>query len=238
MLYSSTVTLSIIMPCFNEENTVIEIIRKVLAQDLVTELIIVNDGSTDRTLDNIKKIFDPRIKLLSNSKNYGKGYSVRQGIKLASGDIIGIQDADLEYDPREYTRLVKPIVENHADVVFGTRFQMYEGTRILYYSHYIANRFLTNITNIFTNLNMSDMETCYKFFSREAIKTITLKQNKFGIEPEIAIKLAANNFRFFEVPISYNGRTYQEGKKIKFKDGIFAIWVIVKEGIYSKIKIR
>jgi glycosyltransferase involved in cell wall biosynthesis len=227
---------TIVMPCFNEEHTIYEIIKRVLKEDCVGELIIVDDGSTDGTLRNIEKIRNKRVSVLKNKKNFGKGYSVRRGIEVAQFPIIGIQDADLEYSPKDYEKLIRPIIDMDADVVYGSRFRTIEATKLLYFSHYLANKFLTFLTNIFTNLNLSDMETCLKFFRTSAIRSVKLKENKFTIEPELTIKLALKKFIFYEVPITYVGRKYSEGKKIKFKDGILAIFCIFKYGIGLRIR--
>ena len=229
---------SIIMPCFNEEHTIEEIIKRVLRQKCVGELIIVDDGSTDGTLRNIRKIKNKKIILKKNQKNFGKGYSVRLGIEVARFPIIGIQDADLEYNPKDYEKLIRPIISMNADVVYGSRFRTIEATRLLYFSHYLANKFLTFLTNIFTNLNLSDMETCLKFFKASAIKSVVLKENTFTIEAELTIKLALKKFIFYEVPVTYIGRRYSEGKKIKFKDGILAIICIFKYGIGLRVRGR
>lgn len=227
---------TIVMPCFNEELTIGEIIKRVLREECVGELIIVDDGSTDETLRNIEKIRNKRVRVLKNKKNSGKGYSIRRGIEIARFPIIGIQDADLEYNPKDYEKLIRPIIDMDADVVYGSRFHSTEATKLLYFSHYIANKFLTFLTNIFTNLNLSDMETCLKFFRTSAIRSVKLKENRFTIEPELTIKLALKQFVFYEVPITYIGRKYSEGKKIKTKDGILAIFCIFKYGIGLRIR--
>ena len=230
----NTNLVSIIMPCFNEETTIRSIVRQVLAQPCVGELIIVDDCSSDSSYKILKSIQNQKIVLSRNSKNLGKGSCIIYGIKRASMPIIGIQDSDLEYNPINYKDLIQPIIDDRADVVYGSRFKSGTGTRILYYWHFVANKLLTNFCNIFTNLNMSDMETCFKFFRTDKIKLLRLREKGFGIEPEITIKLAALNCRFYEIPISYDGRTYSEGKKIRFKDGIYAIYAILFYGITSK----
>jgi len=230
----SKVKVTIVMPCFNEDKTIREIVYRVLSQTYVSELIVIDDCSTDSSLEKLLSIKSKKLIILRNASNFGKGYSIIKGISIAKGDIVGIQDADLEYSPESYPHLIRPIIENKADVVYGTRFHVREATRLVYYWHYIANKFLTNLCNVFTNLNMSDMETGSKFFSKEAISSVNLKERKFGIEPEITIKLAARKLRFYEVPISYDGRTYEEGKKISFRDGLYAIFAIFKYGFYVK----
>jgi glycosyltransferase involved in cell wall biosynthesis len=226
------------MPCFNEEHTIEEIIKRVLRQQCVGELIIVDDGSTDGTLKSIEKIRNKRIILKKNQKNFGKGYSVRLGIEAARFPIIGIQDADLEYNPKDYQKLIRPIIEMNADVVYGSRFRTIEATRLLYFSHYLANKFLTFLTNIFSNLNLTDMETCFKFFRASVIKSVVLRENRFTIEPELTIKLALKKFIFYEVPVTYIGRRYSDGKKIKFKDGVLAVFCIFRYGIGLRIRGR
>ena len=222
--------LSILIPCFNEVNT----IKKVLAEIDVSysaekEIIIIDDCSTDGTRELLKKLnTNDQFKIVFHEKNYGKGFALRSGLKEVSGDIILIQDADLEYDPKDYNNLLVPFKDSDADVVYGSRFLGYRYNRLHYFSHYIANKILTFICNIFTNLNMTDMETGYKVFRKEVIQSIEIEEKSFGVEPEITIKLAKKGFKFFEVPISYNGRTYLEGKKITAKDGFIALICIFK----------
>jgi glycosyltransferase involved in cell wall biosynthesis len=228
--------LSIIIPAFNEEKTILKLLDKVLSVELKNikkEIIIINDCSTDKTkeivLDFIKNNKNQDIKIISNNTNKGKGYSLNKGIKNANGDIIIFQDADLEYDPQEYKILIKPIIDGFADVVYGSRFQGSKPHRILFFWHTIGNKFLTFISNVFTNLNLTDMETCYKVFKREIISQIEITENRFGIEPEITAKISKiKNLRLYEVGISYYGRTYEEGKKIGWKDGVRAIYAIIK----------
>ena len=221
--------LSIIIPCYNEANTIEKIINKVIEQrDYDKEIIVIDDFSTDGSSE-ILRIFDEKkiIKLVLNDLNRGKGYCIKKGIEQATGDIILIQDADLEYDPYDYKRLLNPILNNNADVVYGSRFIGSEEKRVLFFWHSIGNKFLTLLSNIFTNLNLTDMECCYKVFKNEVIKNIELKENRFGFEPEITAKISKKNIRIFEVGVKYFGRKYSEGKKIGWKDGFRAIYCIV-----------
>lgn len=229
---SSAPCLSVIMPVYNEGSTVGDVIRVVLEQAQVAELICVNDCSRDGTRESLEEIAktDPRIRVFHHEVNQGKGAALRTGISKATFPIVLIQDADLEYDPNQYPRLVKPILENHADVVFGSRFIGSEEHRVLYFWHSVGNSFLTLLSNMFTNLNLTDMETCYKCFRREIIQSIQIEENRFGFEPEITAKVAKLNVRIYEVAISYYGRTYAEGKKIGWKDGFSALRCIVKYG--------
>lgn len=228
--------ISVIMPAFNEENTISQIVDKVLEQKIVKQLIIVDDNSSDATALIIRKKRDPRILLLQHSCNSGKGSAIRTAQEYVDQPIVLIQDADLEYSPTQYKKLIEPIIENHADVVYGSRFQTGEMRRVHYFWHYVGNRFLTNLSNAFTNLNLSDMETCYKVFKLEFFQKLKIQENRFGIEPEITGKLAALEARFYEVSISYHGRSYSEGKKIGVKDGFSAIRCILKYNKYSSGK--
>jgi glycosyltransferase involved in cell wall biosynthesis len=225
--------LSIIMPVFNEEATIGESINSVLAAPYTKEFIIVDDGSTDSTHKFLQNIDHPEIRVLRHESNRGKGAAVQTGLEQASGDIIIIQDADLEYDPSEYPILLRPIIAGKADVVLGSRFAGHGAHRVLYFWHYIGNRFLTQLSNIFTNLNLTDMEAGYKVFTREALKDIKLTQKGFGFEPEIVAKIAKKRMRIYEVPISYYGRTYEEGKKIKWWDGLWALWCIIRYNMFG-----
>lgn len=227
--------LSIVIPCFNELATIDDIIDAVNAAPYSDkEIIIVDDCSTDGTRDKLEKIIEPsgRVsRVLYHSTNQGKGAALRTGIAAATGDVVIIQDADMEYDPNEYPRLVEPIANNRADVVFGSRFLGGDAHRVLYFWHRVGNGFLTLLSNMFTNLNLTDMETCYKVFRREIIQSIRIEENRFGFEPEITAKVAKLHCRIYEVGISYYGRTYDEGKKIGWRDGVRAIYCIVKYGI-------
>ena len=228
--------LSVVIPCFNEEATIKQLILRVLDQRSVGEVIIINDFSSDKSLQRINLIKDSRIIYLENDKNLGKGASVSKGIAICTMPYIVIQDADLEYSPEEYPRLLAPLVDGRADAVFGSRFLTYEARRALYYWHRVGNNFLTTLSNMFTNLDLTDMETCYKMMRIDFAKRLAIRENRFGIEPEITAKLAAMGARVYEVPISYQGRTYKEGKKITWKDGFRAIFCILKYNTSHKIR--
>lgn len=224
----NTPLLSVIMPVYNEKRTVEEIISQVKNCGIDNlELIVVDDGSTDGTRKILKNL-KSKIDTLITKENGGKGSALRQGIAKATGDIVIIQDADLEYDPQEYKKLIAPIVSGRADVVYGSRFMGSEAHRVVYFWHYVANSILTLLSNMFTNLNLTDMETCYKTFKREVIQNITIEEKGFGIEPEVTAKVAKQGVRVYEVGISYHGRTYEEGKKIGPKDAFRAVYVILK----------
>jgi len=222
------------MPVYNEAQTVAEIVRAVLAQPIVAELICVDDGSRDGSLAVLQKLAatEPRMRVASHDTNQGKGAALRTGIARATAPIVIIQDADLEYDPREYPRILGPILENRADVVFGSRFTGSEAHRVLYFWHSVGNHFLTLLSNVFTNLNLNDMESCYKAFRREIIQGISIEENRFGFEPEITAKVARTGVRIYQVSVSYYGRTYAEGKKIGWRDGFSAMRCILKYGLF------
>jgi glycosyltransferase involved in cell wall biosynthesis len=244
------------MPVYNEASSVESVIHKVLEQPQVAELIVVDDASTDGTWDVLQKLsanhppqahpltqasnssfslgFTPSLRTFRHEHNQGKGAALRTGIGHATAPVVIIQDADFEYDPTEYPILLKPILEDRADVVFGSRFIGSEAHRVLYFWHSIGNRFLTLLSNMFTNLNLTDMETCYKMFRREIIQSIKIEENRFGFEPEITAKVARLGVRIYEVAISYHGRTYAEGKKINWKDGFSAIRCIIKYGLQAR----
>ena len=219
--------LSVVMPAYNEIKTIEEIIRRVLAVELEKELIIVDDGSTDGTREFLSKLDDARIRVFFHEKNMGKGAAVRWGIAEATGDVIVIQDADLEYDPEEYNNLLAPILDGRADVVYGSRFKG-SSIRVHLFWHSLGNRILTLFSNMFTNLNLTDMEVCYKMFKAPIIKNIRLRSNRFGFEPEVTAKVARLRCHICEIPVSYAGRDYSEGKKIGWKDAVSAFYSIIR----------
>lgn len=225
---------SIIIPCFNEQSTIKEIIHKINNQSKIDkEIIVVDDYSQDKTREILQHELKNVIhKIILNDQNYGKGYSIRKGIEHSSGNCILIQDADLEYDPSDYNKLLNPIINNKADVVYGTRFLGTSERRVLYFWHTLGNKFLTLLSNMFSNLNLTDMEVGYKLFRSEVLKEIVLKENRFGFEPEVTAKIAKKNIRIFEVGINYFGRKYSEGKKITWKDGFSAIRCILKYNLF------
>ena len=234
----SDTLLSVVVPVYNESKTLEILVQRVIDVPINKEIILIDDGSQDNSCEIASEIVDRLsdgqnlIRLLKHEKNQGKGAAITTGFKYAEGDIIVVQDADLEYDPNEFPRLIRPIVEGDADVVYGSRFGG-SSHRVLYYWHYLGNKFLTFLSNCFTNLNLTDMETCYKVFSSEVIKEIApkLQQKRFGIEPEITSRIARRRYRVYEMAISYSGRTYDEGKKIGWRDGVKALWCIVRYGV-------
>lgn len=229
--------LSVVIPVYNELKTleqIVNLVQKAPSENLQKEIILVDDASKDGTLNIYPKLQKKykNIKVILKNPNEGKGAALRTGFKNATGDIVLIQDADLEYDPNEYPILLEPILKGVADVVYGSRFLNPKPHRVLYYTHYVANKLLTNFSNLFTNLNLTDMETCYKVFTKQTLDKINLKQNRFGFEPEITAKIAKiKNIRIYEVGISYYGRTYEEGKKIGFKDFLKALYCVVRYGV-------
>ncbi len=225
--------LSVIIPCFNEVNTFKELLLAVKECGVIDmEIIVVDDCSTDGTRELLENLNDNEVKIIYHDTNKGKGAALRTGFKNATGEICIVQDADLEYDPKEFPLLLEPIIRNKADVVFGSRFQSGRPHRVVYFWHRVGNGVLTLLSNFFTDLNLSDMETCYKAFRTEVIKNIEIKENRFGFEPEITAKISKMNLRIYEVGISYYGRTYEEGKKIGWKDGIRAIYCILKYNLF------
>lgn len=231
-------TLSVVIPCYDEERTIETVVGRVLAADrcgLGLEVIVVDDGSRDGSLQIIKNLAacHPEVVAVSNGVNQGKGAALRNGFKRATGDIVLVQDADLEYDPAEYPKLLEPILDGRADVVFGSRFKGGDEARVLYFWHSVANKLLTLLSNMFTNINLTDMETCYKAFRREIIQAVDIRENRFGFEPEITAKVARMRPRIYEVGISYSGRTYEEGKKINWRDGVRALYCILRYNLFA-----
>ena len=226
--------LSVVVPCYNEITSIETVIDRVKSSGIDDlEIVVVDDFSTDGTRELLTNDLHSRIdQLILHERNQGKGAALRSGFAKCSGDVIVVQDADLEYSPEEYSLLLEPILQGKADVVYGSRFVGGRPHRVLYFWHAMGNRFLTTLSNMFTNLNLTDMETCYKMMRREVVESLTLKENRFGFEPEITAKIAKLGVRIYEVGISYQGRTYAEGKKIGWKDGFRAIWVIIKIGIF------
>lgn len=233
-------TLSVVMPVYNEAATIERAVGRVLARPEVAELVVVDDASADGTAAVLEEIGkrESRVRVLRHGVNQGKGAALRTGFAEASGAVILIQDADFEYDPADYPKLLAPIVEGRADVVFGSRFIGSEAHRVLYFWHSVGNRFLTLLSNMCTNLNLTDMETGYKVFRREVLRGISIEENRFGFEPEITAKVARQGVRIYEVAVSYHGRTYAEGKKIGWRDGVRAIWCILKYAVAARVAAR
>ena len=232
--------LSVLIPVYNERETLEEVVRRVRAVPLEKEIIVVDDGSVDGTRDLAQLLADRSDvdHLVLQPENRGKGAAIRAGVAKATGDAAIIQDADLEYDPAEYLRLLEPIVDGKADADYGSRFAGQGPHRVLYFWHYVGNRFLTLLSNMVTNLNLTDMETCYKMFRRQVLESLEIEENRFGIEPEITAKLALGGWRIYEVGVSYSGRTYAEGKKINWKDGFSALRCILKYGLWRRFTRR
>ena len=222
------------MPCFNELATVEEAVKRVLESPLVLELVVVDDGSTDGTSELLDTLTDERIRVIHQPENRGKGAALQRGFQEATGTFVIIQDADLEYDPRDYEQILVPLLDGRADVVYGSRFMSDRPHAVLYFWHYVGNRFLTTMSNMFTNLNLTDMETCYKAFRREVLEGLVVEESRFGVEPELTAKVGGAGWRVYEVGISYAGRTYAEGKKIGWRDGVRAIWAIIR---YSRARL-
>lgn len=220
--------LSVVIPCFNEVATIQEVIDRVLASPCTREVIVVDDRSTDGTREILEKLDEPNVRVILQPVNRGKGAALRRGFAEARAPFVIIQDADLEYDPAEYPDLLAPLLADKADVVYGSRFLSGRPHRVLYFWHSVGNRLLTTVSNMFTNLNLTDMETCYKVFRREVLESFTLEEDRFGIEPELTAKVAAGGWRVYEIGISYSGRTYEEGKKIGWRDGVRALYCIVR----------
>lgn len=225
--------LTVIIPAYNEEKTITQVLKKVMANKLVSEVIVVNDGSTDNTKTQIAKGKWPskKMKLINKPKNEGKGAAIRDALKIARGNVFIIQDADLEYDPDEYRLVLAPILSKKADVVFGSRFVGNQPHRVLYFWHYVGNKLITFLADCLTNLNLTDIETCYKAFTKDVAGKLDLQEKRFGFEPEFTIKVARMRVRIYEVGVSYSGRSYAEGKKIGWKDGLISLWCLFKYSI-------
>lgn len=225
--------LSVVIPVYNEHATILELVGLVRAVDIDKEIILVDDYSTDGSREILQTLADDSTRIVLHDRNMGKGAALRSGFQCATGDIVVIQDADLEYDPSQYLKLIQPILEGKADVVYGSRFITGDYRRVLFFWHMVGNKMLTLLSNLFTNLNLSDMETCYKVFKRDILEKIIIEENRFGFEPEITAKIAKLKARIYEVGISYSGRTYSDGKKIGWRDGISAIRCIVKYNLFG-----
>lgn len=232
-----TPCLSVVVPCYNERSTVETVVATVLASPWTAEVIIVDDGSTDGTRDLLPALEGDKVRVFYQAVNQGKGAALRRGFTEARAPYVIVQDADLEYDPVEFGALVRPLLNDDADVVYGSRFHSSQPHRVLYFWHSVGNKFLTMLSNMFTNLNLTDMETCYKAFRREVIQSIAIEEDRFGFEPEITAKVAAAGWRVYELGIGYHGRTYDEGKKIGWRDGVRAVWCIAKySGVGAKVR--
>jgi glycosyltransferase involved in cell wall biosynthesis len=223
----------VIVPCYNEEETIHHLLSKVLAQSCVGQVVMVDDGSRDRSVEIASSITDQRLSIRVKDKNEGKGSAIKEGFLMANLPFVVIQDADLEYDPAEYDALLKPLLSGHADVVYGSRFLASGARRAVYYWHRVGNNLLTLLSNMFTNIDLTDMETCYKMMRTDIAKGLQIKEQRFGLEPEMTARLAKKKLRIYEVPISYYGRTYEEGKKITWKDGFSAIRCIIKYNLFN-----
>jgi glycosyltransferase involved in cell wall biosynthesis len=232
-IYKDQFLLSVVIPVYNEAVTISKVLDRVLFAPFRKEIIVVDDGSTDGTRQILEHTKNKAIEICYHDRNYGKGRALQTGFSAATGDVIVVQDADMEYDPNEFQVLLNPILSGKADVVYGSRLAGHGEHRVLYFWHYVGNRFLTLLSNIFTNINLTDMETCYKAFTRRALEGITIQENRFGFEPEITAKIAKKNLRIYEVPISYYGRTYEEGKKINWRDGFWALWCILRYNLFK-----
>ncbi len=228
--------LSVVIPCYNERHTIRQVIRAVKASPVDNmEIIVIDDFSTDGTRDILQQEIEPQVdKIIYHERNRGKGAALRSGFKEVTGDLVIVQDADLEYDPYEYPRLIEPVLKHGADVVFGSRFVGSGPHRVVYFWHMVGNRFLTLLSNMLTNINLTDMETCYKLFKRSVLESIVIEEDRFGFEPEITAKVARGGWKIYEVGISYYGRTYAEGKKIEWKDGFRAIYAILKYNLWRR----
>jgi glycosyltransferase involved in cell wall biosynthesis len=226
--------LSVVIPVYNEKGTILDLYRLVQSVEICKEIIIVDDGSSDGTRELLQGLSGPSTTVLMHDRNMGKGAALRTGFRHATGDMVVVQDADLEYDPHQFPRLIQPILEGKADVVYGSRFVTGDYRRVLYFWHMVGNKFLTLLSNMLTNLNLSDMETCYKVFRREIVQSIPIEEDRFGFEPEITVKVAKRRLRIYEVGISYWGRTYEEGKKIGWKDGVRCLWCLLKYSVKER----
>lgn len=229
-----TPCLSVVIPCFNEEATIATTVRRALASPYTQQVVVVDDGSTDASLAVVKQVDDSRLVVCMQGRNQGKGAALRRGFAECRAPFVVVQDADLEYDPAEYATLLEPLLAGRADVVYGSRFHNSRPHRVLYYWHYVGNRFLTTLSNMTTNLNLSDMETCYKAFRRDVLADLVIEEDRFGFEPEITAKVAGGGWRVYEVGISYSGRTYAEGKKIGWRDGVQALRCIARYSSFGQ----